>query len=273
MDNWQSAWVESNGINIHYHRTGGPGPILLLIHGFTDNGLCWSRVARQLEANYDILMLDSRGHGLSDKPEKDYSGNDLAADIAGVLEALNLGSVMILGHSVGALTAVTVAAQYPELVCGLMLEDPIWRKKEKDPSKKSAAMTKAIRQQIVIQQQLSAQQIEASGREDCPTWDPEEFPAWVQAKQQVSPDVAEMLSFLTGNWQAVAATIQCPTLLITGDPEKDVVVSPAIAAEAQLIISQMQHVNIAHAGHNIRRENFQPYLLAVSQFMDSLIAH
>ena len=64
MDNWHSAWVESNGINIHYHRTGGPYPVLLLIHGFTDNGLCWSRVARQLEANYDILMLDSRGHGL-----------------------------------------------------------------------------------------------------------------------------------------------------------------------------------------------------------------
>lgn len=272
MDNWQSAWVESNGINIHYHRTGGPGPILLLIHGFTDNGLCWSRVARQLEANYDMLMLDSRGHGLSGKPEKGYSGNDLAADVAGVVEALNLGPVMILGHSVGALTAVTVAAKYPELVCGLMLEDPIWRNKEKDANKKSAAMTKAIRQQIVIQQQLSAQQIEASGRENCPTWDPDEFPPWVQAKQQVSPDAAETLSSLIGNWQEVAAAIQCPTLLITGDPEKDVVVSPAIVAEAQLIIPQMQHVNLAHAGHNIRRESFQPYLSAVSQFMDSLIA-
>ena len=273
MDNWHSAWVESNGINIHYHRTGGPYPVLLLIHGLTDNGLCWSRVARQLEANYDILMLDSRGHGLSDKPEKGYSGNDLAADVAGVVNALNLEPVIILGHSVGAITAATVASKYPELVCGLMLEDPIWRNIEKGASKKSAATTKAIRQQIVIQQKLSAQQIEASGREDCPTWDPEEFPAWVQAKQQVSPDVAEMLSFLTGNWQAVAATIQCPTLLITGDPEKDAVVSPAIVAEAQLIIPKMRHINLAHAGHNIRRESFQPYLSAVSQFMDSLIAH
>ena len=133
------------------------GPASLLIHGFTDNGLCWSRVARQLEANYDILMLDSRGHGLSDKPEKGYSGNDLAADVAGVVNALNLEPVIILGHSVGAITAATVASKYPELVCGLMLEDPIWRNKEKGASKKSAATTKAIRQQIVIQQKLSAQ--------------------------------------------------------------------------------------------------------------------
>jgi len=271
MDNWHSASVEINGTNSHYHRTGGPGPVLLLIHGFTDNGLCWSRVARQLEANYDILMLDSRGHGLSDKPEKGYSSNDLAADVAGVAEALNLGPLMILGHSVGAITAATVAAKYPELVCGLMLEDPIWRDKEKSASKKNAAITKAIRQQIVSQQQLSAQQIEALGRENCPTWHPDEFPAWVQAKQQVSPDAADTLSSLTGNWQEVAATLQCPALLITGDPEKDVIVSPAIVAEAQLIIPQMQHVNLAHAGHNIRRESFQPYLSAVSQFMDSII--
>lgn len=271
MDNWRSAWVESNGINIHYHRTGGPGPVLLLIHGFTDNGLCWSRVARQLEENYDILMLDSRGHGLSDKPEKGYSGNDLAADVAGVIEALNLGPVMIMGHSVGAITAATVAAKCPELVCGLMLEDPIWRNKEKGASKKSATMTKAIRQQIVIQQQFSAQQIEVSGRENCPTWGPDEFSAWVQAKQQVSPNVADTVSSIIGNWQEVAAALQCPTLLITGYPGKDVVVSPAIVAEAQLIIPQMQHVNLAHAGHNIRRESFQPYLSAVSQFLDRLI--
>jgi pimeloyl-ACP methyl ester carboxylesterase len=272
MENWQSASVESNGINIHYHRTGGPGPILLLIHGFTDNGLCWSRVARQLEANYDILMLDSRGHGLSGKPKKGYSGNDLAADVAGVVEALSLGPVMILGHSVGAITAATVAARYPELVCGLMLEDPIWRDREKGAGKKSAAMTKAIRQQIISQQQLSAQQIEASGRENCPAWDPDEFPAWVQAKQQVSPDVADTLSSLTDNWREVAATLRCPTLLITGNPEKDVVVSPAIVAEAQLIVPRMQHVNLTQAGHNIRRESFQPYLSAIRQFMDSLIA-
>ena len=57
MDNWQSAWVESNGINIHYHRTGGPYPVLLLIHGFTDNGLCWSRVDRQLETDYGRFAI------------------------------------------------------------------------------------------------------------------------------------------------------------------------------------------------------------------------
>ena len=56
MSNWQSATVESNGINIHYHRTGGNGPCVILIHGFTDNGRCWSRVARELQSDFDLIM-------------------------------------------------------------------------------------------------------------------------------------------------------------------------------------------------------------------------
>ncbi|MEH6558828.1 MAG: alpha/beta hydrolase [Oceanicoccus sp.] len=276
MENWLSASVESNGINIHYHRTGSDAPALLFIHGFTDNGLCWSRVARELEADYDILMLDSRGHGLSDNPHKGYSADDHAADVVGVVEALDLGTVIILGHSVGAITAATVAANYPQLVRGLILEDPIWRDQEKHSTsgaiEKKAAMAEAVRHQIITQQHMSTQQIEASGREKNPSWDPGEFPAWVQAKQQVSPNVVDTLSSLSGNWKEVAAKFQCPTLLITGNPEKDVVVSPAVVAQAQSINPLIQHTQLVDAGHNIRRESFQQYVSSVRYFMSSLIA-
>ena len=42
MSSWQSAFVNTNGIRLHYTRTGGPNPPLVLAHGVTDNGLCWS---------------------------------------------------------------------------------------------------------------------------------------------------------------------------------------------------------------------------------------
>jgi len=276
MEEWQNASVESNGINIHYHRTGGIGPTLLLIHGFTDNGLCWSRVAREMQAHYDLVMLDSRGHGLSDKPHQGYSTDDYAEDVAGVIAALNLGKTTLVGHSVGATTAATVAAKYPQLVHGLILEDPIWRDQlgqsdSASPEKKAAIVT-AVRQQIVVQQQMNTQQIETSGRESCPTWDAEEFPAWVQAKQQVSPDVAATLVSLRGDWQHTASEIQCPTLLITGNPDKDVVVSPTVVAQAQAINPLIQHTQLASAGHNIRRESLQPYLAAVRQFLACSLA-
>ena len=65
---WQSGDIETNGIRMHYHRTGGDKPALVLSHGATDSGLCWTRVARVLEADYDVIMPDARGHGRSDAP-------------------------------------------------------------------------------------------------------------------------------------------------------------------------------------------------------------
>lgn len=49
MNTWQSEFVHTNGIRIHYTRTGGDKPALVLLHGITDNGLCWSRTALHLE--------------------------------------------------------------------------------------------------------------------------------------------------------------------------------------------------------------------------------
>ena len=55
MSNWQSATIESNGLTLHYTRTGGDKPPLLLCHGFSDDGLCWTPVAEVLSADYDII--------------------------------------------------------------------------------------------------------------------------------------------------------------------------------------------------------------------------
>jgi pimeloyl-ACP methyl ester carboxylesterase len=64
---WFSGDVVANGIRTHYSRTGGQTgggkPPLVLAHGATDSGLCWSRLARALEADYDVIMPDARGHG------------------------------------------------------------------------------------------------------------------------------------------------------------------------------------------------------------------
>jgi N-formylmaleamate deformylase len=56
MAQWQSGDVTANGIKIHYTRTGGGKTPLVLNHGATDNGLCWTPVARALEAEYDVIM-------------------------------------------------------------------------------------------------------------------------------------------------------------------------------------------------------------------------
>ena len=111
MSNWSSGDVIANGIKIHYVRTGGTKLPLVLAHGFSDNGLCWTRVAQVLEKDYDVIMADARGHGLSDAPESGYSAEDHAADLAGLIQALHLDKPALMGHSMG---AATVAAKILE---------------------------------------------------------------------------------------------------------------------------------------------------------------
>ena len=90
MSNWSSGDIISNGIRIRYHRTGGDKPTLLIAHGVTDNALSWSRFARSMEQDYDVILYDRRGHGFSDKPESGYTFRDHAEDMAGLTMALGL---------------------------------------------------------------------------------------------------------------------------------------------------------------------------------------
>ena len=52
MTDWRSGEVQANGIRVHYHRTRGDKPSLVLNHGSTDNGLCWTRLACALEGDH-----------------------------------------------------------------------------------------------------------------------------------------------------------------------------------------------------------------------------
>ena len=116
--------INVNNIKIHYERTGGGRPPLLLLHGVTDSGQCFPRVAAVLKPEYDLIMLDARGHGQSERPASGYTWQALANDVVGVIAALGLSKPGLMGHSMGALTAAIVAAQHPDLPGYLVLEDP-----------------------------------------------------------------------------------------------------------------------------------------------------
>jgi pimeloyl-ACP methyl ester carboxylesterase len=118
------ASVESLIYPVIENRTGGEKSSLILLHGFSENGLCWSRVAKAFENDYDIIMVDARGQGLSSGPERGYSQELLTQDVAGLIEVPGLQHPSLFGHSNGALTAAQVAATFPELVRAIILEDP-----------------------------------------------------------------------------------------------------------------------------------------------------
>lgn len=124
-DRWTEGAVEANGIEIHYVRTGdGSNPPLVVAHGFTDDGPCRAPLARDLEAEYDVVMLDARGHGRSSAPPSGYDLEARVADLVGAVEALGLERPLLFGHSMGGDTALAAAARHPDLFRGVAVEDP-----------------------------------------------------------------------------------------------------------------------------------------------------
>jgi N-formylmaleamate deformylase len=266
MSNWSSGDVVANNIKIHYYRTGGDKPPLVLAHGLTDNGLCWTRTARALERDYDVIMFDSRGHGLSEAPETGYHAEQRAADLAGLVEALDLERPRLMGHSMGAETVAFAITHYSNLATCAVLEDPPWSASfgSAGPRQDAVADWKS---RILARKAKAPEELLAAGREDHPLWADGELRPWAQAKQQVDLKALQMIAGLRANWHQIAADITCPTLLITADPAKGALVTPEVAAEVSALCPNLKVARIEGAGHNIRRERFEPYMDAVKAFL------
>jgi len=273
MAEWLSTDIMVRGIKLHYYRTGGNKPPVVLAHGFSDNGLCWTPVARDLEGEYDVVMPDARGHGLSELPESGRGSEAMAADLAGLVQALGLDRPVLMGHSMGAGTAAEVAARYPDLTRGVVLEDPGWRDESSSTSaEEQKARFERMRQDILRYRTMTRDELIADCRARHPNWPEAELGPWADSKLQFNPRVAEVLGGPRQPWQDVARAIACPVLLITADPELGSIVTPEGAREAAALMKQGQVVHIGGAGHSIRREQFGPAMQAVKAFLVQVFA-
>ncbi len=264
---WQSGEISCNGTRLHYqHADEGGRPAVVLVHGITDSGLCWTPVARLLQNSYTVIMPDARGHGNSAAPEHGYSYPVLAEDLACVVRELQIAPAVIVGHSMGAMTAALMAAEHPALVLALVLEDPPWRKETPSPQER-AQRAADYREAIVAMHAATDEALLQRNRESSPIWSEAERIPWVASKRQVQPQIVEILRLPPPRWPEMAAKIQAPTMLITADPELGAIVTPDVADEAVSLLSDGLAVRIGGAGHNIRREAFGAYMAAVKDFV------
>lgn len=270
-DGWQEGRLLVNGIGIHYYRTGGNKPPLILAHGVSDNGLCWQRVALALQADFDLIMVDARGHGRSDKPPTGYTYDDFAADLTAFIQEMGLGATAVMGHSMGALTAVVTAARHPHLVSQLILEDPPLMSEQAvaelaERFTHGAAMFSMMQDQPVAAIMQFAQQMNSD-------WHEMEFPAWAESKKQFASQVFTELGVAAAqvDWRALIRQLTMPTLLLTADntprPSGPAIVTPEIAAEALALNPHIQLAYLPDAGHNIRREQFELFIQTIRPFL------
>jgi pimeloyl-ACP methyl ester carboxylesterase len=280
MNHWQSGDVSANGIRMHYTRTGGAKPPLVLAHGVTDDGLCWTPLAEALAGDYDVVMVDARGHGLSDGPDTGYDPHTQAEDLRGVIAALELRQPVLLGHSMGAVTVLALAGLHPGLPRAILLEDPpaFWLPPPPSPNPPAQDGARDAPPQtpwFVEVKRKSREQLIADARQKNPDWPEAELGPWADAKLRFSPNVFMIFHPRTRamrDWPAVLRGIACPALVITADPERGAVLKADGLAALQSLAPSAQVAHVPGAGHNIRREQFARYLDAVRGFLSNLPA-
>ena len=262
---WTDGYVLANGIRIHYWRTGGDKTPLVMAHGSSDNGLCWTALAKELEGRYDVIMYDARGHGLSDPASEGDPADVQAEDMAAFIKALGLEKPIVMGHSMGAASAAWFAAKYPDVPRAVVLEDPGLL--PRNWGSRAETSVEERMQAILDRNNTSYDDLVAGCVENSPTWGLEECRVWAPSKQQHHPSNAYRRLGERPAMTDLFARITAPTLILKADAPNDV---RAKNKEVAAKLAKGEIVHIDDAGHNVRREQKEALLAALNAFLKKL---
>ena len=124
-DGWSDGYVYANGARLHYyHAVPAPEkPVIVMVHGVTDIGLSWTTLTWRLQDDYDVYMLDTRSHGLSDPITTADDGDTLIKDVVEFVKVMEFDKPILMGHSMGGATVIRVGAEYPDLAKAIVVLD------------------------------------------------------------------------------------------------------------------------------------------------------
>lgn len=255
--------VPSNGINIFYEEAGDGDP-LLMIMGITAPHEVWIAHAEAWTAQFRCIMPDNRGVGLSSKPSGKYSSAQMADDMAGLLDALDLEEVRVVGVSMGSIIAQQLAIRHPDRVKSMVLMCP-WARCDR-------YAVGIFRHMMALKARLRPEEfmefiqllIFAKG-----AWDDDEtYGGFLEAREEAAiNEFPQPLHGLEGQAYACMehnvvedlSRIECPVLVIGG--EDDIFVPQWMAKEvADGIPDSEIHLyrGAGHAFHWERIDDFNP---------------
>lgn len=293
-DGWSDGFAYVNGVRIHYyHAVPAPGkPVIVMVHGVTDNGLCWTTLTWKLQEAYDIYMLDTRGHGLSDPFTPSDDGQTLIKDVADFVKAMNFEKPILMGHSMGAATVMRIGAEYPELPKAIIMLDPGLPRKstgERPPvaNARPGVPPRAPRNEtsapdrlsfsmfgdpetLVKQNNYSFEDLVEKGKRDNPKWNIVDIKYWALSKKQYHD------AYTQEAWQAMSGSmrtenslsnIKVPSLILKADT------SPEGRKANEEAVNGMQKVKLVHvdgAAHNLHHDELDRTVKEIREFFSLL---
>ena len=265
-----TAWItgncKANGIDVHYTRTGGDKPPVVLLHGLMLNGSCWTPLARALEKDYDVIMPDARGHGYSSVTDHGYCYENLAADVVSFIDALGLVAPVLLGHSMGGMTAAVVASRNPKQLRGLVLADPTFLTPQRQREVYESDVADQHRR--ILNRSKKEYLDEILVRHSRRSREINEL--FTQARFQTSIHAFEILKPPNPDYVQLINTLEIPSLLVIGDVGS--IISNAMATELAGLNQHLEVVQIAKAGHAIPYDQPKRFSIIVQNFLRSLSA-
>jgi len=262
---WKDGDVTANGIRLHYYRTGdGTKPPMVLLHGYTDAGLCWTDLAHEFEKDYDVIMMDYRGHGFSDAPLTGYKTEDYTADAVGLIEALKLPKPIIIGHSMGGSIAAQIVLTRPDIPQKAVLIDP-------PGVSKPLFATEAVKQKALtwfksdleFQHNASLTTLLKEAAKRHPQISAACRQRWADSKVQTKPQIAETvinLPYLRNDFPQFIT----PTLILKADADEKTKQEELDAVKGAPNVTL---VHIAGAGHLVHLEQPEALLSDLRKFL------
>ncbi|MEV5967630.1 alpha/beta hydrolase [Kribbella sp. NPDC051952] len=251
--------------HLAWYRTDEAEAEVVFLHGFSDSAQCWEPLIGAMPG-IRALAIDARGHGESGLPEEPFGYAAHRDDAALVLSSQPRdGGVVVVGHSMGALSAAYLAASRPDLVRAVVLEDP----PTGEPSAARRRGPSSMPDWLAELRELDLPARIARGHSADPDWPEDELESWAVSKAQLNPHLFDLPSPDPTPLTDLLAETTCPVLLIHGDPARGALISTEYAERCgQAAAGDFQAAHISNTGHSVRRDNRPQYLAELTSFLN-----
>mgnify|MGYP000114905529 FL=1 len=267
--------IDTGEVEIAYSTGPDNGPTLLLLHGLTDRRDAFPTVIDTLDEMHRVVAIDQRGHGYSGRTPGHYSNDDHARDIRYILENVCQSPTVVWGHSMGGANAIAMAADPPEQLKALILEDPAIFGRARSTRAGGAPVNSPFGASLeLIEAGISAEEMASRIAQSEPGM-PDYYAPWkAERLAQIDPEI--LRDVVAGRRRGVQdpkeslAKIDCPVLLMQADPDKGGILQDEFLAEITPKTGDWTVVKVVGAGHVINRNHPE---LALPIVMPWLAAH
>ena len=117
-------YATRDDVKLYYEREGTAEPPILFVHGWCCDNTFFAPQFDHFKSSHTVVSMDLRGCGRSDRPEAGYDIPTLADDVAWLAGAIGLERPIVVGHSLGAMVAIELAASHPSVPLAIVADDP-----------------------------------------------------------------------------------------------------------------------------------------------------